>query len=349
MPTERNAPETPVCRAVFGGVPGIAHIYGDCRRWQSGFTSHGRMRRRLGSSRATLASVAILHQMGYEGSPPLWHLLLWGLIRLHLPYAALGAVSLTLVAAGMYIWLRWSPLPAPVRLLVPFAFYYQYQYAVVARSYALSDLARFRGGCALESEAGSRDSPWVGCCIAGTNQHVRIHDRWRNCLRVCLGILSGLPQTASFANANLSDQRSRVFSFWLPRPLPGLSPSHFQIAVSGRRPNFKREPRLASIARGLGGLPELSTALGLNMTWGLSLLLIVTIWAIAIKKRTFVLPLIATLALGIPDEYRTYHFLRNRREHGSADSSAVLVFCGKAASLCSSVPLYGACHGMGLV
>ncbi|HUO59499.1 MAG TPA: hypothetical protein VMU24_02450, partial [Candidatus Acidoferrales bacterium] len=90
-----------------------------------------------------LSVSGILHQMGYEGSPPLWHLLLWLLTRLHMPYALLGIVSVALVASGMYIWLRWSPLPAFVRYVVPFAFYYQYQYAVVARSYALATLLAF--------------------------------------------------------------------------------------------------------------------------------------------------------------------------------------------------------------
>jgi hypothetical protein len=41
----------------------------------------------------------------------------------------------------------------------------------------------------------------------------------------------------------------------------------------------------------------LSIALGLNMTWGLGLLLIFTIWAIAAKKRSFVLPSIASLVV----------------------------------------------------
>ena len=35
---------------------------------------------------------------------------------------------------------------------------------------------------------------------------------------------------------------------------------------------------------------NLGTALGLNMTWGLSLLLLFTIGWIAVKKRTFILP-----------------------------------------------------------
>ena len=153
----------------------------------------------------------ILHQMGYEGSPPLWHLLLWVLIRLHLPYAALGAVSLTLVAAAMYIWLRWSPLPAPVRWLVPFAFYYQYQYAVVARSYALSTLLAF-AAVALWRAKPVRMIPFglVVALLAQTNMHGFMIAGGIACV-FAWECIQGLPQTASFADPNFADQRSRCF------------------------------------------------------------------------------------------------------------------------------------------
>ena len=271
------------------------------------------MRRKPGSSRATLAFGGILHQMGYEGSPPLWHLLLWALIRLHLPYAALGAVSLTLVAAGMYIWLRWSPLPAPVRLLVPFAFYYQYQYAVVARSYALSTLLAF-AAVALWRAKPVRVIPLglVVALLAQTNMHgftiaggIACAFAWEYIRRV--------PQTASFANPDFPDQRSRCFR-------PGFR-GHCQVsgkAISrlqfqGGDPTSKGNRVGKHRASGLAGLPELSIALGLNITWGLSLLLIFTIWAIAVKKRIFVLPLIATLLVAYQMSTGQYDFLRNRR------------------------------------
>jgi hypothetical protein len=88
----------------------------------------------------------------------------------------------------------------------------------------------------------------------------------------------------------------------LAKPFPDCS---FRAAIQ-----FQKGATLGSIARGLGGLPELGTALGLNIKWGLSLLLIFTMWAMAakkfafvrpslasLKKGTFVLPLIATLVL----------------------------------------------------
>jgi hypothetical protein len=60
---------------------------------------------------------------------------------------------------------------------------------------------------------------------------------------------------------------------------------------------FEKGTAFGSLTRALGGIPAFSTALGLNMTWGLCLLLLGIIWAIGIKKRTFVLPLLATVLL----------------------------------------------------
>lgn len=238
----------------------------------------------------------ILHQMGYEGSPPLWHLLLWGLIRLHLPYAAMGAVSLTLVAAGMYIWLRWSPLPAPVRLLVPFAFYYQYQYAVVARSYALSTFLAF-AAVALWKAKPVRVIPFglVVALLAQTNMYGFMIAGGiacvfaRKCYKDFRKQRPSRTQIIQTSIAGVFFLASAAVARFLAKPFPDCS---FRAAIQ-----LQKGTTLGSIASGLRGLPELSTALGLNMTWGLSLLLIFTMWAIAAKKSIFVLPSIATLVL----------------------------------------------------
>jgi len=73
----------------------------------------------------------------YEGSPGLWHLLLAAPARAGLPYASVTAVSVGLAAASAFLLLRWSPLPAPLALVLSWSYYPAYQYAVVARSYTL--------------------------------------------------------------------------------------------------------------------------------------------------------------------------------------------------------------------
>ena len=93
-----------------------------------------------------LPFVKMLMQVKYEGTPPLWHALLWVLIRLRLPYSQIGMVSATVMIAAVYLWLRHAPVMRFVRWLAPFTFFLQYQHAVVARSYCLSTLLAFSIG-----------------------------------------------------------------------------------------------------------------------------------------------------------------------------------------------------------
>jgi hypothetical protein len=84
--------------------------------------------------------VRLLH---YEGTPGLWQTLLHLFIRIGLPYSALNFVSgaLGLAACALVLWR--APLPLAFRLTLPFTFFLFYQYAVVARSYALLPVLLF--------------------------------------------------------------------------------------------------------------------------------------------------------------------------------------------------------------
>jgi hypothetical protein len=79
----------------------------------------------------------ILHQVGYEGTPVLWFFLLKVLCWLHLPYLGMRWFSGAVAASGAFLILRYSCFPLPVKLLLPFTFWIQYQYAVVSRNYVL--------------------------------------------------------------------------------------------------------------------------------------------------------------------------------------------------------------------
>jgi hypothetical protein len=249
----------------------------------------------------------ILHQMGYEGSPPLWHLLLWVLTRLQIPYAALGVVSLGLMAAAMYVWLRWSPLPTPVRLLIPFTFYYQYQYSVVTRSYALSTLLAF-AAVALWRAKPTRILYFglVLALLAQTNMHgfmiaggiaCAFGWEWLRNFRKQRPSQIQVIHTAVAGGVVLA---SAVVARSLATPLPDCS---FKAAVQ-----FEKGTAFGSIAKILGGVPAFGTSLGLNMTWGLGLLFLFSVWMLAAKRRAFVLPSIITVvAAAVGFQMRTGH------------------------------------------
>lgn len=76
-------------------------------------------------------------RLRYEGHPPLWHLLLHAVSALGLPYVAANVLSALAALAAAVLILRSRTTPLVVRILLPFTYYLAYQYAVIARSYAL--------------------------------------------------------------------------------------------------------------------------------------------------------------------------------------------------------------------
>jgi hypothetical protein len=73
----------------------------------------------------------------YEGSPGLWHALLWLCIHAGLPFERLYLVSATCAIAGAAIMLWRAPFPLILRVALITSYFPAYQYAIVARSYAL--------------------------------------------------------------------------------------------------------------------------------------------------------------------------------------------------------------------
>jgi len=73
----------------------------------------------------------------FEGTPALWHLVLWAVQRLGLPYGGLWLVSSALACGGAAIVLYRAPFPMLMRVGLIFSYFFAYQYSVVARSYAL--------------------------------------------------------------------------------------------------------------------------------------------------------------------------------------------------------------------
>lgn len=90
----------------------------------------------------------VRYRQHYEGAPPLWNLLLHSFHVLHGTYTGMAWLGAAIAILGIYVWLRWSPFPLLIRILFPFTFFVQYQFAVVARGYILFPLLTF-SLCAL--------------------------------------------------------------------------------------------------------------------------------------------------------------------------------------------------------
>lgn len=78
----------------------------------------------------------------YEGHPPLWHLLLAVFAKNGAPYEpTIKTINVIFCASAMGLLLLRSPFPKIIRCLLPFSFYFFYQFGVVSRPYGIFMLA----------------------------------------------------------------------------------------------------------------------------------------------------------------------------------------------------------------
>ena len=84
------------------------------------------------------------HELRYEGSPGLWHTILW--IAQHVFHAGYGSISYIGAAfaiAGAAVLIFLAPFPRYIRWPLAFTYVVVYQYAVIARPYTLLPLLVF--------------------------------------------------------------------------------------------------------------------------------------------------------------------------------------------------------------
>lgn len=84
------------------------------------------------------------HELRYEGSPGLWHTILWIAQHVfHAKYGALGYIGMAGATAGVALLIFKAPFPRYIRWPLAFTYFLVYQYAVIARPYTLLPLLAF--------------------------------------------------------------------------------------------------------------------------------------------------------------------------------------------------------------
>lgn len=84
------------------------------------------------------------HELRYEGSPGLWHTILWVAQHVfHARYDALGYIGMAGATTGVALLIFKAPFPRYIRWPLAFTYFMVYQYAVIARPYTLLPLLAF--------------------------------------------------------------------------------------------------------------------------------------------------------------------------------------------------------------
>jgi|AGTN01.2.fsa_nt_gi hypothetical protein len=76
--------------------------------------------------------------MGYAGTPMLWYLSIWPLVKAGMPYASMNILNACFGIATAAIVLFCAPFGLQIRALILFGYLFSYEYPVIARSYQLS-------------------------------------------------------------------------------------------------------------------------------------------------------------------------------------------------------------------
>jgi hypothetical protein len=76
----------------------------------------------------------------YEGHPPGWYSLLWMISLFTHKIAWMQALEWAIASSVVFMILFYSPLPTLIKVLVPFGYYFVFEYAVFSRNYSMGVL-----------------------------------------------------------------------------------------------------------------------------------------------------------------------------------------------------------------
>ncbi len=215
----------------------------------------------------------------YEGSPGLWHFLMWILNRLHVSYAGMHWISGAAAVAGVSLLISHSPFPRWLKLSLPFTYFLLFQYAVVARNYVLAPLLLFLVALSWKK------SPWITVLALGLLANVSLHTA---VISGGLAFVYAIEEVRNPASAFIGNRRKLLlcvllllglyaFAIWTAWPpddmklarLREVSPPFFTAA-------------LQSLTSAVCQPPILSVPF-----WG-----VITLWFIARRKLLYLLPVL---------------------------------------------------------
>jgi hypothetical protein len=79
----------------------------------------------------------IFRSLPSEGHPPLWYLILLPFAKTGMPYISQNIITACIMIAATYILLFKTSIYTPIKFILPFSYFFLYQYTLLARSYCL--------------------------------------------------------------------------------------------------------------------------------------------------------------------------------------------------------------------
>ena len=126
-------------------------------------------------ARDSTSVINLFANMKYEGHPAFWHLCLMPLSRINTSPVMMQAFHLLIAAATVFLFVRYAPFNKVQKFLFSFGYFALYEYAIVARNYAIGVLL-ITVFCVLYKDRFKR-FVWIGIVLillAHTSVHALI-------------------------------------------------------------------------------------------------------------------------------------------------------------------------------
>src|SRR6266542_2162001 len=91
-------------------------------------------------AKASVSLFDLIHNTRYEGHPPIWYIILWSISKLTHDVTYIQMPQFIIASLIVFIVLFFSPFPLVIRILIPFGYYFLFEYAVLSRNYAVGIL-----------------------------------------------------------------------------------------------------------------------------------------------------------------------------------------------------------------
>ena len=72
--------------------------------------------------------ISLFKQMRYEGTPALWHLILFPFAKLNFPYCTIAIIHLVIAISMVYLFVSYAPFSRITKLLFIFSYYIAYEF-----------------------------------------------------------------------------------------------------------------------------------------------------------------------------------------------------------------------------
>ena len=94
-------------------------------------------------AKASNSFADLLSNTRYEGHPPLWYTILWTVSKFTHDPGSIQVIHLVIACLIAFLVLFFSPFPLLTKLLIPFGYFFLFEYSVLSRNYAIGILMAF--------------------------------------------------------------------------------------------------------------------------------------------------------------------------------------------------------------